>query len=473
MIRQGAAALLRKKPVSAFASDDGGGDDGQTLKRSIGLLELTMMGVGGTIGTGIFVALTTAAPEAGPAVVISFLLAGITAALSALCYAELSSALPVSGSSYAYAYATLGEFPAFLVAACVLLEYSVSGSAIAVGWGQYLNELLIDLTGWKLPDAIAQPPGHGGYFNLPAVVLVFLCAVLLLRGAKESAMVNVVLVLTKLAVLGLFVALALKGFSLKHFTPFAPKGLGGISAAASTIFFSYIGLDVVSTAGGEAINPRRTLPLGIILSLLLVTGVYMLVAAAAVGAQPWAAFAGQDAGLAVILHNLTGQAWPSVVLCLGAIVSIFSVTLVVIYGQSRILFAMSRDGLLPDMFQRLDARTGVPRMNIYIVSCGIALPAALVPLDVLTNLTSLGTLVAFAAVSLGVIVLRRSHPALPRAYYAPLYPFLPLASVAFCLYLAFSLPPVTFVMFAVWLAGALIVYLLYARRNSALSLASD
>jgi APA family basic amino acid/polyamine antiporter len=458
--------LLRKKPISAFASE--GDDRGHELKRSIGLLELTMLGVGGTIGTGIFVALTTAAPEAGPAVVISFVLAGVTAALSALCYAEMASALPVSGSSYAYAYATLGELPAFLVAACVLLEYAVSGSAIAVGWGQYLNELLIDITGWKLPDAIAQPPGHGGYFNLPAVVLVALCAILLLRGAKESARVNLILVLAKLAVLALFVVVALKAFSVKHFVPFAPKGLVGISVAASTIFFSYIGLDVVSTAGGEAINPRRTLPLGIILSLLLVTGAYMLVAVAAVGAQPWTEFAGQDAGLAVIMRNITGQAWPSVILCLGAIVSIFSVTLVVIYGQTRILFAMSHDGLLPKAFQTLNAKTGVPTMNVYIVSVSIALPAALVPLDVLTNLTSMGTLVAFAVVSLAVIILRRTHPDLPRAYAAPLYPILPLASVAFCLYLAFSLPAVTFLMFALWLGAALVMYFAYSRRNSTL-----
>jgi APA family basic amino acid/polyamine antiporter len=192
------------------------------------------------------------------------------------------------------------------------------------------------------------------------------------------------------------------------------------------------------------------------------------VAIAAVGAQPWTEFAGQDAGLAVILHNITGQAWPSIVLCLGAIISIFSVTLVVIFGQTRILFAMSRDGLLPKLFQRLNAKTGVPALNIYIVSFGIALLAALVPLDVLTNLTSMGTLVAFAVVSLGVIILRRTHPDIPRAYAAPFYPFLPIASIAFCLYLAFSLPAITFAMFAIWLTGAFVMYFSYSRRNSAL-----
>jgi APA family basic amino acid/polyamine antiporter len=408
-------------------------------------------------------------PEAGPGVIASFLLAGVTAALTALCYAELASVLPESGSSYAYAYATLGELAAFLIGACLLLEYTVSGSAIAVGWGQYLNELLLDLTGAKLPDAIAQPPGHGGYFNLPAVVLVVSCMLLLLRGARESAAVNAVLVLAKLAVLVFFVAIAFKAFHLSNLKPFAPKGFTGIGAAASTIFFSYIGLDVVSTAGDEAVNPARTLPLAIILSLLIVTGAYMLVAIAAVGAQPWTAFAGQEAGLAVILRNLTGATWPSVVLSLGAVVSIFSVTLTVIYGQTRILFAMSRDGLLPRFFQTVNPKTKVPAYNTMIVSAVIALLAAFVPLDVLTNLTSLGTLAAFAIVSLGVIVLRRTRPDLPRAYRTPFYPVLPACSVLFCLYLIIGLPWVTHLMFAVWLGAACILYFGYSLRRSALA----
>ncbi len=428
-----------------------------------------MLGVGATIGTGIFVALTAAVPEAGPGVLVSFIIAGITAALTALCYAEIASTIPVSGSSYSYAYATLGEFIAFLVGACLLLEYAVSASAIAVGWGQYMNELFLDVFGWQMPDAISQPPGAGGYFNLPAVVLVGLCMLLLLRGARESTTVNAILVMVKLGVLVLFVAVGLSAFSVENFEPFTPKGWVGVGAAASTIFFSYIGIDAVSTAGEEVKNPARTLPLGIIISLLLVTAAYVLVAFAAIGAQPWTEFAGQDAGLAVIMRNVTGANWPSLVLCIGAIVSIFSVTLVVLYGQTRILFAMSRDGLLPAVFQRVNPQTMTPTTNTYIVAAFVACLAAMIPLDVLANLTSMGTLIAFSVVSIGVMILRRTRPDLPRGFRVPLFPFVPLASVAFCSYLIIELPWDTYALFAVWISAALCIYFGYSVRHSRLA----
>ncbi|WP_168077030.1 amino acid permease [Caulobacter sp. SSI4214] len=460
-----AADLLRRKPVALIEGEH----PPEHLHRSIGLFQLTMLGVGATIGTGIFVALTTAVPAAGPAVILSFVLAGITAALTALCYAELASTIPVSGSSYSYAYATLGEFVAFVVGACLLLEYAVSASAIAVGWGQYLNEMLTDLVGWKMPDVIAKAPGAGGVFNLPAVALVGACMVLLLRGVKESTTINAILVVLKLAILVFFVVVAFTGFHAHNLSPFMPMGWKGVGAAAASIFFSYIGIDAVSTAGEEVKDPRRTLPAGIVLSLLIVTAIYILVAVAAIGAQPWTAFAGQEAGLAVILRNLTGQAWTSLVLCVGAIVSIFSITLVVMYGQTRILYAMSRDGLLPKLFQRLDPKTRTPDLNTYIVAAFIAVLAAFVPLDVLVNLTSMGTLIAFAIVSLGVIILRRTQPDLPRGYKVPLFPALPAASVAFCGYLIWKLPLDTWALFAVWVAGACVVYFGYSRKNSALN----
>ena len=459
------ADLLRRKPVVQIEGEH----PPEHLPRTIGLFQLTMLGVGATIGTGIFVALTTAVPAAGPAVILSFVLAGITAALTALCYAELASAIPVSGSSYSYAYATLGEFVAFIVGACLLLEYAVSASAIAVGWGQYLNEMLVDLVGWKMPDAVAKAPGAGGVFNLPAVVLVGACMVLLLRGVRESTTINAILVVLKLLILAFFVVVAFSGFQAGNLRPFMPMGLAGVGAAAGSIFFSYIGIDAVSTAGEEVKDPRKTLPLGIVLSLLIVTAVYILVALAAVGAQPWTAFAGQEAGLAVILRNLTGQAWTSLVLCVGAIVSIFSITLVVMYGQTRILYAMSRDGLLPKLFQRLDPKTKSPDLNTYIVATFIAVLAAFVPLDVLMNLTSMGTLIAFAIVSLGVIILRRTQPELPRGYKVPLFPLLPILSVAFCGYLIVGLPLDTWALFAAWVAGAGAVYFGYSRKNSALN----
>jgi APA family basic amino acid/polyamine antiporter len=293
--------------------------------------------------------------------------------------------------------------------------------------------------------------------------------VLLLRGVKESVTVNAVLVVLKLLVLLFFVVIAFSGFHAGNLKPFMPMGMAGVGAAASSIFFSYIGIDAVSTAGEEVKDPRRTLPLGIVLSLLIVTAVYILVALAAVGAQPWTAFAGQEAGLAVILRNLTGANWTSLVLCVGAIVSIFSITLVVMYGQTRILYAMSRDGLLPKIFQRLNAKTHSPDLNTYIVAAFIAVLAAFVPLDVLVNLTSMGTLIAFAIVSLGVIILRRTQPDLPRGYRVPLYPVVPVVSVGFCGYLIIGLPPDTWALFAVWVAGACAVYFGYSRKNSKLN----
>ena len=464
--------ILRCKPVVEFVEGDRDAAH-PGLARSIGLFQLTMLGVGATIGTGIFVALTTAVPEAGPGVTVSFVLAGITAALTALCYAELCSTVPVAGSSYSYAYATLGELAAFLIGACLLLEYGVSGSAVAVGWGQYLNALLSETIGWRIPAALANPPGAGGIFNLPAAVLVLLCTLLLLRGARESAGANAALVVAKIAVLVLFVAIGFAHFHAANFHPFAPNGMKGIGAAASSIFFSYIGIDAVSTAGEEVKDPRRTLPLGVILSLLIVTGLYILVALAAIGAQPWTAFAGQEAGLAVILHNLTGAAWPAIILSLGAIASIFSVTLVVLYGQTRILYAMSCDGLLPAFFRRIDPVRQVPRQNTIVVAIAVALLAALVPLDVLINLTSMGTLIAFAAVSAGVIILRRRRPDLRRGYTVPLYPLLPLASVAFCFYLIWGLPADTFLLFALWMAGGAILYFGYSIRRSNLRRQSE
>lgn len=459
--------MLRRKPVAALIAESGD-RSGTHLRRTIGLWQLSCIGIGATVGTGIFFVLSTAVPEAGPAVVLSFVIAAITAGLTALCYAELASAIPVSGSSYSYAYATLGEGVAFGVGACLLLEYGVSASAITVTWGQYLNEFCRDVFGFTIPDAVAQPPGHGGYVNLPAVVLVALCSVLLVRGAKESARVNAVMVTVKLAILVLFVCVGLTGFHSGNLGDFAPLGIGGIGAAASSIFFSFIGLDAVSTAGEEVTNPRRTMPLAIIISLVVVTLLYVGVAITAVAAQPWRRFQGQEAGLAQILHDVTGSTWPSVMFALGAIVSIFSITLVVLYGQTRILYAMGRDGMLPARFARVSPRTGTPVWNTVLVGAAVALLGAFVPLDVLADLTSMGTLVAFAVVSVGVIVLRRTAPDLDRGFRVPGYPVVPLASVGFCVYLIQGLHELTFTLFGIWLAAAALLYFGYGIRHSRL-----
>ncbi len=465
----GGRGLFRRKPVEAFVSETRPDAEGGELERSIGLFQLTMFGVGATIGTGIFIVLTEAVPEAGPAVILSFVLAGITAALTAVCYAELASTIPVSGSSYSYTYATLGELTAFGVAACLLLEYGVSSAAVSVGWAQYLSELCFNLFGFRLPGFISAAPGEGGIFNLPAIVLVTLCCLLLVRGTRESAAANTIMVLIKLAVLALFIVIGFTAFDGGNLTPFAPLGVAGIGVAASSIFFSFIGLDAVSTAGEEVHNPRRTLPLAIIFATIIVTVFYVLVALAAVGAQRYQLFEGQAAGLAVILRNITGSAWPAIILSAGAVISIFSVTLVTIYGQTRILFAMGRDGMLPEIFHRVNPTTLAPVRNTIIVGLFVGILAGFVPLGVLIDLTSMGTLVAFTVVSIGVIILRRTQPDLPRGFRVPFYPVTPILSAAFAIYIITGLPGTTFALFAVWLGVAAIIYFTYSRGHSRLA----
>jgi len=458
--------LFRRKPVPEMSAESGT-DSGQSeLARSIGLFQLTMFGVGATIGTGIFFVLSQAVPVAGPAVIWSFVIAGTVAGLTAVCYAELASAVPVSGSSYSYAYATLGELPAVCVAACLLLEYGVSAAAVAVGWSQYLNELLGNLFGFTLPDNLAQAPEQGGVLNLPAVILVLLCTLLLIRGASESAKTNAVMVLIKIGVLVLFIVLGITGWNPDNLSPFAPFGLAGVTGAAGIIFFSYIGLDAVSTAGEEVKNPRRTMPLAILGALVIVTTLYILTTVVAVAAQPYTQFEGQEAGLAAILEKVTGQTWPATMLAAGAVISIFSVTLVVLYGQTRILFAMARDGMLPELFHRVNKRTLTPVPNTIIVAAVICLLAGLIPINFLAEMTSIGTLVAFLVVSIGVMVLRRTHPELPRGFRVPFYPVTPILSILGCLWIIKDLRAVTIWVFLIWLAVALVWYFTYGIRHS-------
>jgi basic amino acid/polyamine antiporter, APA family len=464
--------VMRRKPVKAMTAETGADSDAGELPRTIGLFQLTLFGVGATIGTGIFIVLTQAVPVAGPAVVWSFVIAGLVAGFTAICYAELASAVPVSGSSYSYAYTTLGEGVAMIVAACLLLEYGVSAAAVAVGWSQYLNELLHNLFGFTIPHALSEAPEQGGVFNLPAVVLVGMCTALLIRGASESAKVNAVMVLIKVSVLVMFVVLGIQGWSSDNLAHFAPFGVSGITSAAGIIFFSFIGLDAVSTAGEEVKNPRRNMPLAIIFALLIVTALYVAVAIVGVAAQPFKEFAGQEAGLAAILEKVTGSTWPATVLAAGAVISIFSVTLVVIYGQSRILFAMGRDGMIPPIFHRVSKRTLTPVPATLISATVIALLAGVIPINFLAEMTSIGTLVAFLVVSIGVMVLRRTAPNLRRGFKVPGYPLTPLLSIAGCLWIIKDLRTVTILVFVIWASVALVWYFLYGRRHSKLGAAS-
>ncbi|MCO1660444.1 amino acid permease [Pseudonocardia sp. S2-4] len=451
-----------------MAAETGADSGGGELARSIGLFQLAMIGVGATIGTGIFFVLTEAVPAAGPAVVWSFVIAGVVAGLTAVCYAELASAVPVSGSSYSYAYATLGEVVAMGVAACLLLEYGVSSAAVAVGWSEYLNQLLGNLFGVAIPDVLSNSPEEGGIINLPAIVLVALCALLLIRGASESAAVNATMVLIKLAVLVLFIVVGISGWNTDNFADFAPFGVTGITGAAGIIFFSYIGLDAVSTAGEEVRNPRRTMPLAILIALATVTVVYVLVALVAVAAQPAAEFEGQEAGLSAILESVTGQAWPGTLIAAGAVISIFSVTLVTIYGQTRILFAIGRDGMLPRFFSTVNPRTRTPVNNTIVVAIAVALLAGLLPINFLAEMTSIGTLVAFTVVSVGVIILRRTAPDLPRGFKVPGYPVVPILSILGCIWIIVGLRTITILVFLIWVAVVLVWYYAYGIRHSRL-----
>ncbi|WNE99983.1 amino acid permease [Streptomyces luomodiensis] len=464
------ARLMRRKPVERLVAEGGQGEGG-SLRRSMGVWQLTMISIGATLGTGIFVVLGEAVPDAGPAVVVSFVIAGLTALFSALSYAELAGTIPVSGSSYSYAYATMGELIAWICGWCLILEYGVSVAAVAVGWGEYLNELLDGAFGVTIPDALAAPPGDGGVFNLPGLLVVLLAMAFLLGGARESARANAIMVGVKIAALILFCAVAFTGIRAGNYTPFMPLGMAGVSAAGATLFFSYIGFDAASTAGEEARNPQRDLPRAIMLSLVVVTALYCLVAAVAVGALPWQRFSGTEAALASIMKDVTGQGFWAVLLAAGAVVAIASVVLTVLYGQTRILFAMSRDGLVPKVFSTVHAGTGVPRANTLIVSLFCGVLAAAVPLGQLADATSIGTLFAFALVNIAVIVLRRTRPAMPRTFRVPLSPLFPLIGFALCLWMMSSLQPVTWVVFGGWMAVGLVLYFAYGLRRSRLATA--
>ncbi len=471
--------LLRRKPIVLQHQHHEGGE----LKRSMTTFQLTMFGVGATVGTGIFFVLGEAVPKAGPAVLISFVIAGIAAGLSAMCYAEMASAIPVSGSTYSYTYHALGEFVAVIIAGCVLLEYGVATGAVAVGWSGYFNELTSELFGVRLPQALSVSPipeldgvATGGLINLPAVILVLLCMFLLLRGASESARINAIMVLIKLGVLLLFFGISVFAFQADHFDNFFASGFSGISAAAGTIFFSFIGLDAVATAGEEVKDPQKALPRAIIGALLIVSSVYVLVAFAGIAAKPTAFFStpeAAEAGLAQILKDVTGSTVWSIVLSAGAVISIFSVTLVTLYGQTRILFAIGRDGLIPERFTRVSPKTMAPSFNTVVVSLVIALIAGFVPAEYLWDTVSIGTLMAFSVVAIGIMVMRRTHRDLERPFKVPGYPVTPILTVAICLYIMWGLAAITWVIFITWLAVVAAFYFAFGRRHARLNSYTD
>jgi APA family basic amino acid/polyamine antiporter len=457
--------LFATKPVDRLVADTE--DEATKLNRAVGLLDLTALGIGAIIGTGIFVILGEAIGDAGPAIILSFVLAGVTCAFSALSYAELASSIPVSGSAYTYGYATMGELVAWIIGWDLILEYGVSVAAVAVGWGQYFNELLDTLFGLSLPESLANPPGEGGSFNLPAVFIVLAITALLIVGVRESARANAVMVVIKIVIVLLFIVLAFTGFDSGNLEPFNPEGFNGVVTAASVIFFAYIGFDAISTSGEEVKRPSRDLPIAIIASLAICTALYILVSTSAVGAISYTKLDGQEAPLAFVLDSL-GFGWGATVISFGALVAITSVVLTILYGQTRIMFAMCRDGLLPRGFAKISEKRRTPVRITATFGVAIAVIAAFVPLEEIAKLVNIGTLFAFVITNIGVIILRRTRPDLERGFRVPFVPAFPLIGAALALFLMKYLERDTWIRFGVWLAIGFVIYFAYGRRHSLL-----
>jgi basic amino acid/polyamine antiporter, APA family len=458
--------LLKTKSIEQLVGDVEHGS--KALKRTLTAMDLTLLGIGAIIGTGIFVVLGEGIGDAGPAIVVSFVLAGLTCLFSALSYAELASSIPVSGSAYTYAYATLGELVAWIIGWDLILEYGVSVAAVAVGWGANLNEFLDITFGFRIPDAIALSPDDGGTFNLVAVAVVMSITWLLIVGVRESARANAIMVGVKLLVLAIFIVVAITAFNGDHFSPFNTHGVDGVVTGASVIFFAYIGFDAVSTGSEEAKNPKRDLPLAICGSLAICTVIYILVAVTAIGALPAADLAKSATPLATAMEDGAGVSWAGSLIAGGAVVAITSVVLTILYGQTRIMFAMCRDGLMPPALAEVNPRTGTPIRLTLTFGILISVLAALVPLTEIIKLVNVGTLFAFILVNAGVIILRSTNPGMERPFRVPFSPVFPIIGIALCIYLMTKLPGETWVRFVVWLVIGFAIYYFYSRQHSRL-----
>src|SRR3954453_10244506 len=462
---------LAVKDHTALVRDTQTGGEEGSLKRAVGALALTTLGIGAVIGTGIFVVIGEGIGKAGPSVILSFALAGLSCLFSALCPAELSSAIPVSGSAYTYAYATLGELVAWIIGWDLILEYGVSVAAVAVGWGGNLNKFLDATFDYQLPTSISTAGEDGGVLNLPAVAIVVAIMFLLSRGVRETARANLVMVGVKLVILTFFIIVAFSAaFSVDDLKPFTPDGTHGVVSAAAIIFFAYIGFDPVSTGAEEAKNPKRDLPIAIVGSLVICTVIYMLVSIAAAGSLPADQLAASDAPPAAALDEGAGISWAASLLAFGALVAITSVLLTVFYGQTRIFFAMARDGLLPRGIAKVNPRTGTPVALTIGMGTLIAILAAVAPLNEIVKLVNIGTLSAFFLVNVGVIILRRTHPEMERPFRVPFVPVFPIIGCALILYLVQTLPGETWIRFVVWLLIGLLVYFFYGRHHSTLQI---
>lgn len=458
--------IFRKKSIEELL-EVSSGEKG--LKRVLGPVGLLMMGVGVIIGAGIFIVTGIAsAYYAGPAIVISFVISGIACLFTALCYAEFATMIPVAGSVYTYSYVTLGEIWAWIIGWNLVLEYLLIVAAVAVGWSNYFVEIFSSL-GIILPAVLINPPGlEGGIINLPAFLVVFAIMGLLITGVRESSSFNTVIVFIKLAVILLFVVIGVYHINPANYHPFFPYGLTGVFKGSAIIFFAYIGFDALTTAAEEVKNPQRALPIAIVGSLVISSILYIVVSAILNGMLPYTAFKETAAPVAFALQSV-GVEWATTVVSVGALCGITSVLLVGLFGQTRIFFAIARDGLLPGIFARIHSKFKTPVFSILIISLIASIIAAFVSLTDLVQLVNIGTLVAFIIVSLAVIILRKQQPEIHRPFKTPLVPFIPVIAIIFCSFLVLELPTITQLRFIIWLAVGLVVYYFYGQHKSHLN----
>lgn len=494
--------LFRTKSIDKLIADSDQPE--MRLSRTLGPWSLTALGIGSVIGTGIFILTGTAAagqtltvpsifnapvldlllhgpnaistlgrPGAGPGIALSFLIVAIVCALAGLCYAELASMIPIAGSSYTYAYATLGEIIAWIIGWDLILEYAVASMAISVGFSAYFNDILESLFGFHLPKALSEPLVQngqivpGGLLNLPAVLMVMFLTWLLVRGVRESAAANNVMVIIKIVAIMVFVITASRYIKPDNWHPFLPNGFSGVLTGSAIVFFTYVGFDGVSTAAEECRNPQRALPFGIMMTLVVCTLLYVSVAVVLTGVANWKTL-DNAAPVANVLKDLGldgARRWVTA----GALLGMISALLVTQYGQARIWFAMGRDRLLPDAFSKVHPKFRTPHLSTWIAGFFVAIPAAIWDIGTFADLTNIGTLFAFVVVSAGVVVLRKKQPERPRGFRAPFVPLLPYLSIVCCFILMLGLPLETWIRFVVWLAVGLMIYFGYGKRRSVLA----
>ncbi|MGI8402921.1 MAG: amino acid permease [Gemmatimonadaceae bacterium] len=472
-------SLFVRKDLASLLAEAGSG----TLRRELGPLALVTLGIGAVIGAGIFVLSgKVASGNAGPALTLSMVLAGFACTFAGLCYAELASMIPVAGSAYTYAYATMGELVAWIIGWDLVLEYSLSSSTVAVGWSAYAVTLLGEM-GIQIPQRLTGAPGTQvglpdgsmvtAVFNLPAVIICLAITALLVVGIRESARVNTTIVVIKVAVLALFVGFGAHYINTANLHPFIPPNTGqfgsfgwsGVLRGAGIIFFAYIGFDAVSTASQEAKNPGRDIPIGILASLAICTVIYIAVGVVMTGLVPYAKL--NVASPIAVAVQATGLTWLAPIINIGALCGLSSVILVNMLAQSRIFYSMSRDGLLPPLFARLHPRFKTPHVTTAITGVVVAIASGLFPITVLGLLVSMGTLLAFAIVCTGVLILRKTAPDTPRPFKTPGMPWVPVVGTLVCIYLMTGLPLPTWIRLFVWLAVGLTIYFSYGRFRAA------